>query len=100
MLKLQNLSEQLDPLETAYADVRFYDVDVEQTQQQYEDLMSALNNELQDESILNESAQQLAGEVERLSAELASEPVTNEELSEVILAYFITALLSIFCFEM
>jgi hypothetical protein len=36
MRNLQNLSEQLDPLESAYADVRFFDVGVEQTQQQYD----------------------------------------------------------------
>ncbi|VDK66014.1 unnamed protein product, partial [Gongylonema pulchrum] len=84
MVKLQNLSEQLDPLETAYADVRFYDVDVEQTQQQYENLMSAMNNELQEESILNESAQQLAREIERLNIELASELVQHEQLEEIL----------------
>jgi hypothetical protein len=36
MYNLQNLSEQLDPLESAYADVRFFDVGVEQTQQQFD----------------------------------------------------------------
>jgi DNA-binding FadR family transcriptional regulator len=36
MHNLQNLSEQLDPLESAYADVRFFDVGVEQTQQQFD----------------------------------------------------------------
>jgi hypothetical protein len=36
MYNLQNLSEQLDPLESAYADVRFFDVGVEQIQQQYD----------------------------------------------------------------
>uniref|UniRef100_A0A1I7VRU4 Dynactin subunit 3 n=1 Tax=Loa loa TaxID=7209 RepID=A0A1I7VRU4_LOALO len=60
MSKLQSLSEQLHPLETAYADVRFYDVDVEQTQQQYENLICLMNRELHDENILNESTQQLA----------------------------------------
>lgn len=87
MVKLQNLSEQLDPLETAYADVRFYDVDVEQTQQQYENLMSLMNNELHDESILNESVQQLAREIERLNSELSTEPVVCEQLEEVILMF-------------
>jgi hypothetical protein len=36
MYNLQNLSEQLDPLESAYADVRFFDAGVEQTQQQFD----------------------------------------------------------------
>lgn len=84
MGKLQNLSEQLDPLETAYADVRFFDVDVEQTQQQYEELMSLMNNELHDENILNESAQQLSQELERLNSELGVAP-SLKQLEEVVL---------------
>jgi hypothetical protein len=36
MQRLQKLSEELDPLESPYADVRFFDVDVEQTQQHYD----------------------------------------------------------------
>ncbi len=36
MERLQKLSEELDPLESPYADVRFFDVDVEQTQQHYD----------------------------------------------------------------
>uniref|UniRef100_A0A0R3RP41 Nesprin-1 n=1 Tax=Elaeophora elaphi TaxID=1147741 RepID=A0A0R3RP41_9BILA len=88
MSKLQNLCEQLDPLETAYADVRFYDVDVEQTQQQYEDLISLMNNELHDENILNESTQQLAKELEYLNGKLSIEQIVREQLEEVILLYF------------
>ncbi|EPY72840.1 hypothetical protein CB1_078283001 [Camelus ferus] len=84
MTKLQSLSEQLDPLEAAYADVRFYDVDVEQTQQQYENLISSMNSELHDENILNESAQQLARELEYLNGKLSIEPVIREQLEEVI----------------
>jgi hypothetical protein len=36
MQRLQKLSEELNPLESPYADVRFFDVDVEQTQQHYD----------------------------------------------------------------
>ncbi|KHN71615.1 Nuclear anchorage protein 1 [Toxocara canis] len=82
MIKLQNLSEQLDPLESAYADVRFFDVDVEQTQQQFEDLMSLIDNELHDENILIESAQQLQRELERLEGELVN-GVSKEQIDEV-----------------
>lgn len=82
MVRLQNLSEQLDPLESAYSDVRFFDVDVEQTQQQYEDLMSLMDNELHDENILRESADQLRRELDRLKDELAV-ALTNEQLQEV-----------------
>ncbi|VDN03368.1 unnamed protein product, partial [Onchocerca ochengi] len=84
MTKLQSLSEQLDPLEAAYADVRFYDVDVEQTQQQYENLISSMNSELHDENILNESAQQLARELEYLNGKLSIEPVIHEQLEEML----------------
>lgn len=79
---LQNLSEQLDPLETAYADVRFFDVDVEQTQQEYEILMSQMNNELNEENILNNQEQQLNNELERLEGELSLAP-HKDQIDEV-----------------
>lgn len=82
MEALQNLSEQLDPLETAYADVRFFDVDVEQTQQEYEILMSQMNNELNEENILNSQQQQLNAELERLEDELSLSP-HMEQVDEV-----------------
>ncbi|VBB34434.1 unnamed protein product [Acanthocheilonema viteae] len=84
MSKLQDLCEQLDPLETAYADVRFYDVDVEQTQQQYENLISLINNELYDENILNESTQQMARELEYLNERLSMEPIVREQFEEIL----------------
>ncbi|VDN88364.1 unnamed protein product, partial [Brugia pahangi] len=84
MSKLQSLSEQLHPLETAYADVRFYDVDVEQTQQQYENLISLINSELHDENILNESAQQLAQELEYLNGKFSMESVNREQFEEML----------------
>jgi hypothetical protein len=43
MHDLHHLSEQLDPLESAYSDVRFFDVDVDQTQQQFEVIIFAKN---------------------------------------------------------
>lgn len=81
--ELHTLSEQLDPLETAYADVRFYDVDVEQTQQQYESLISLMNNELHDENNLNGSTHELARELEYLNEKLSVEPIVHEQLEEV-----------------
>ncbi|VDN00273.1 unnamed protein product [Thelazia callipaeda] len=83
MANLQKLCEQLAPLEIAYADVRFYDVDVEQTEQQYEGLMSLLNKELHDEKILNESAAQLAAEFELLHSKLIDTSVCYE-LDEIL----------------
>lgn len=87
MTKLQSLSEQLDPLESAYADVRFFDVDVEQTQQQYEELMSHLNGELDDENVLCDSTQMLNSELERLNVYVAASP-SKEELEEVRQTFF------------
>uniref|UniRef100_A0A183U0G5 Dynactin subunit 2 n=2 Tax=Toxocara canis TaxID=6265 RepID=A0A183U0G5_TOXCA len=83
MAKLQNLSEQLHPLESAYADVRFFDVDVEQTQQQYEDLMSLMDNELHDENIFGESVEQLRRELDRLKDELEA-ALSNGQLEEIL----------------
>lgn len=83
MLKLQNLSEQLEPLEVAYTDVRFHDVDVEQTEQQYEDLMSVMNNELYDERVLNESAQQLDGELKNIDETVMKEAISRDQLVTV-----------------
>ncbi|TKR92602.1 hypothetical protein L596_007225 [Steinernema carpocapsae] len=66
--KLQALCEQLDPLETAYADVRFFDVDVEQTERQYDELMTQLNKEADDENNLRDVSDELTGEVMALCA--------------------------------
>ncbi|KAG5640015.1 hypothetical protein DXG03_001771, partial [Asterophora parasitica] len=71
---LQRLSEQLDPLESAYADVRFFDVDVEQTNKQAEDLVNDLNAEIQDEQALTDSTAQMADEFARLGELIASAP--------------------------
>jgi chromosome segregation ATPase len=64
---LQRLSEQLDPLETAYADVRFFDVDLEQTREQYEDQLTALRNEIDDENALVDATHQVQNELARLA---------------------------------
>lgn len=64
--KLQVLAEQLDPLETSYADVRFLDVDYEQSEKQYETLMSDLRNEIDEENQQLELAKQLEAELAHL----------------------------------
>lgn len=63
---LQRLAEQLDPLETAYADVRFFDVDLEQTREQYEDQLTALRNEIDDENALLDATRQVQNELDRI----------------------------------
>ena len=70
---LQRLSEQLDPLETAYADVRFFDVDLEQTREQYEDQLTALRNEIDDENALTDATRQVQNELARVSQHAQSD---------------------------
>lgn len=79
---LQNLSEQLDPLETAYADVRFFDVDVEQTQQEFNSCMSDVNNELNNENALCGQEQQLIDDMANLEKQLLS-GASKQEVDDV-----------------
>ncbi|CAD6184178.1 unnamed protein product [Caenorhabditis auriculariae] len=67
---LQRLSEALNPLESAYAEVRFADVDTEQTQKQYDELLNELATELEDDRVLGESAELIAKEIEEIRAVL------------------------------
>ncbi|CAL2029318.1 unnamed protein product [Caenorhabditis brenneri] len=64
---LQRISELLDPLESAYADVRFFDVDAEQTRHQYDDVLNDVAAELEDETLLKQSADQVAKEIDDIS---------------------------------
>lgn len=77
--KLQPLAEQLDPLETPYADVRFLDVDYEQTEQQYDQIMDALRNEIDEENELVEQTKQLEAEVINLHGTM--QPEIMEDVS-------------------
>ncbi|PIC51505.1 hypothetical protein B9Z55_001996 [Caenorhabditis nigoni] len=64
---LQRISELLDPLESAYADVRFLDVDAEQTRHQYDTVLSDVDAELEDETLLKQSADQVTKEIDDIS---------------------------------
>lgn len=64
--KLQSLAEQLDPLELAYSEVRFLDVDFEQLEKQYEDVLGEMRDEMEHEKALAKAVQQLANEVDEL----------------------------------
>ena len=79
---LQRLSELLDPLESAYADARFFDVDVEQTNQQAEQFVAELDNEMKEEQALVESTDQVAEELSRLSDLIDSRP-GKENLEDI-----------------
>lgn len=88
---LQKLSEQLDPLETAYADVRFFDVDMEQTREQYEDLLTALRNEIDEENALNEATRQVKNELDRLSQHAQTD---NKDVLQQLKQHELPALLA------
>lgn len=77
MTVLEDLSQQLDPLETAYADVRFFDVDVEQTDLEFSNLISAMNDEMNEENALNDQAKQMLDEIGRVANRLVSESTVD-----------------------
>lgn len=56
---MQLLCEELDPLEATYADVRFIDVDYDQTEKQYNIILSDLSKEINDENQFNNEANEL-----------------------------------------
>lgn len=72
--QLQQLSELLDPLESAYADVRFIDVDTEQMEKQYDDVLNELSAEIEDENLLCDSVDHFNTEMNALSDVLAGQP--------------------------
>src|SRR3954463_2351553 len=79
--RLRELSEQLDPLESAYADVRFLEVDVEQTGQHCESLMSALAREVEEEKLMMGKRGSLEEEIGNLNSLVESAGGDAEQLS-------------------
>lgn len=77
--KLQPLAEQLDPLESSYADVRFLDVDYEQTEKQYDSILDDLRKEIDEENMLIDLAKQLEAELKNLQPSIESE--STEQLA-------------------
>lgn len=80
---LQGLSERLNPLESAYADVRFLDVDSEQSEKQYDETMNDINAEIEDEQILTDSANHINNEIDAMLADLRNNPATREHNSNL-----------------
>ncbi|KAK5966707.1 hypothetical protein GCK32_018358, partial [Trichostrongylus colubriformis] len=80
--RLQELSELLDPLDSAYADVRFIDVDAEQTVQQYDDVLNELSSEIEDESLLCDSVDHFITEMNTICETLAKQP-TKETIENI-----------------
>ncbi|VDK21418.1 unnamed protein product [Anisakis simplex] len=80
--ELRCLSEELDPLESVYADVRFMDTDIEQTQQQLGDIMQLMDTELNEESVIMGSLQDMENDFHQLEDKVPS-ATNNEQLSNV-----------------
>lgn len=80
--RLQELSELLDPLESAYADVRFIDVDAEQTEKQYDDVLNELSTEIEDENLLCDSVDHFVTELNSICESLAKLP-TKETIENI-----------------
>ncbi|KAJ1374421.1 CAMSAP CH domain [Parelaphostrongylus tenuis] len=80
--KLQELSERLDPLECAYADVRFIDADVEQTEKQYDEVLNELSTEIEDEKRLRDSVNHFINEINAICSLLTEQP-TKDHLESI-----------------
>ncbi|KAJ1374415.1 CAMSAP CH domain [Parelaphostrongylus tenuis] len=79
---LQQLSERLDPLESAYEDVRFIDVDIEQTEKQYDDVLNELLTEVEDEKLLCDSVDHFIDEINSICSMLTEQP-TKDRLENI-----------------
>ncbi|WKX89771.1 hypothetical protein Q1695_008985 [Nippostrongylus brasiliensis] len=88
--RLQELSELLDPLESAYADVRFIDVDAEQTEKEYDDVLNELSTEIEDENLLCDSVDHFVTQLNSICESLAKQP--SKETIENIEQFQIPAL--------
>ncbi|KAJ1374422.1 CAMSAP CH domain [Parelaphostrongylus tenuis] len=75
--KLKELSKRLDPLESAYADVRFIDVDVEQTEKQYNDLLNEMSTEIEDEKRLCDSVDHFINIINAICSLLKKQPTKD-----------------------
>lgn len=75
--QLQQLAEQLDPLETALAEVRFLNVDFEQLEKNCEEALGQMHDELEQEKALEADIELTAGETAELAKQL---PTMGEDL--------------------
>jgi len=79
---LQALSEQLDPLETAYADVRFLDVDFVHAEKQYAETLATLREELDDERALEASARAVDVELRAVEQLLEDQSAETDQVKK------------------
>ncbi|VDK76754.1 unnamed protein product, partial [Cylicostephanus goldi] len=80
--QLQQICELLDPLESPRADIRFIDVDTEQLEKQYDDVLSDLSSEIEEENLLCDSMDHFNNEINSISDQLSKEP-TRENLENI-----------------
>ncbi|CAI4225795.1 unnamed protein product [Auanema sp. JU1783] len=74
---LQRLSELLNPLECTFTDVRFIDVDAEQTNKQYDEILDELANEIEEEKSLNDFIEHIEKELQQINQLLSTNPAAE-----------------------
>lgn len=82
IMNLQRLSELLNPLETAFADVRFLNVDAEQVAKQYDDLIECLQEEVETNTVIKDSSSHILKELEALQNVVDNSP-SSETLENI-----------------
>lgn len=80
-MRLQELSEQLDPCENAYADVRFIETDWEQTNEEFETYLTNLHNEISEERGITEGITKVLAEIDHLINDIPS--LAKESLIDI-----------------
>uniref|UniRef100_A0A914XV80 Uncharacterized protein n=1 Tax=Panagrolaimus superbus TaxID=310955 RepID=A0A914XV80_9BILA len=81
LLKLQGLSEQLDPCEMPYADVRFIETDWEQTIEDFENHLTNLHNEITEERGITDGINKVTDEINHLNNDMPS--LAKESLMDI-----------------
>ncbi|KAI3413809.1 [Pyruvate dehydrogenase [acetyl-transferring]]-phosphatase 1, mitochondrial, partial [Globodera pallida] len=81
--QLQQLADKLDPLAMAYAEVRFLDVDFEQLEKHYGDVLGQMHNEIEHERALMAEIERTDRETDDLAAQLPSMDTNLKALQHV-----------------
>lgn len=74
---LQQLAEQLDPMEMAYGEVRFLDVDFEQLEREYGDVVAGMGAELDHEKGMATALAQMEREIHELEGQIPLEKIES-----------------------
>ncbi|KAL3124457.1 hypothetical protein niasHT_007740 [Heterodera trifolii] len=68
--QLQQLADKLDPLATAHAEVRFLDVEFEQLEKHFGDVLDQMHNEIEQEKALMAETERAGRETDDMTAQL------------------------------